>query len=239
MSQETMPPQHQKEQPGKEAEMTPKPQSEEKEYKSCGRLKDKAALITGGDSGIGRAVAVAFAKEGADIAIVYLSEHQDAQDTKRLVEETGRRAVLISGDIGEEEFCQSAVRQAVDAFGRLDILVNNAAEQHPQKDIEGISNDQLIRTFKTNIFSMFYMVQAALPHLREGSAIVNSTSVTAYQGHPQLIPYASTKGAIAVFTRSLARSLPTRRRNGLTLSPYATTGRAHLLAMAGLPRNGR
>jgi NAD(P)-dependent dehydrogenase (short-subunit alcohol dehydrogenase family) len=165
------------------------------------------ALITGGDSGIGRAVAVAFAKEGADVAIVYLDEHGDAKETARMVEEAGRRCLLIAGDIGREAFCQRAVKQAVKKLGGLDIVVNNAAEQHPADSIAKISSRQLERTFRTNIFAQFYIVQAALPHLKPGSAIINTTSVTAYRGSPQLIDYAATKGAIVAFTRSLAMQL--------------------------------
>ena len=187
--------------------MTPQPKSDDPQYRGSGKLQGKVALITGGDSGIGRAVAVFYAKEGADVAILYLNEHDDAKETKRLVEEQGRRAVTIAGDIGDENFCQQAVQQAVDALGKLDILVNNAAEQHPQKSILDISKEQLERTFRTNIFGMFFMTKAAMKHLHEGSAIVNTTSVTAYQGNPQLLDYSSTKGAIVAFTRALSQSL--------------------------------
>ena len=207
MPEELQPPQHQDQQPGRESEMTPKPKSDDPQYRGSGKLEGKVALITGGDSGIGRAVAIAFAKEGADVAIMYLNEHDDAKETKRLVEELGRRAVAIAGDIGDENFCQQAVQQAVGEFGKLDILVNNAAEQHPQESIEDISKEQLERTFRTNIFSMFFMTKAAMKHLQEGSAIINTTSVTAYQGSPQLLDYSSTKGAIVAFTRSLSQSL--------------------------------
>ncbi len=205
--EQLQPPQHQEEQPGRESEMTPRPKADDPQYRGSGKLEGKIALITGGDSGIGRAVAIAFAKEGANVAILYLNEHDDAKETKRLVEEQGRRAVTIAGDIGDENFCQQAVQQAVDEFGKLDILVNNAGEQHPQQSIEDISKEQLERTFRTNIFSMFFMTKAALKHLKEGSAIVNTTSVTAYQGSPQLLDYSSTKGAIVAFTRSLSQSL--------------------------------
>lgn len=207
MPEELQPPQHQDQQPGRESEMTPRPKSDDPQYRGSGKLEGKVALITGGDSGIGRAVAIAFAKEGADVAIMYLNEHDDAKETKRLVEELGRRAVAIAGDIGDENFCQQAVQQAVGEFGKLDILVNNAAEQHPQESIEDISKEQLERTFRTNIFSMFFMTKAAMKHLQEGSAIINTTSVTAYQGSPQLLDYSSTKGAIVAFTRSLSQSL--------------------------------
>lgn len=206
-SQSLQPPQHQEQQPGKETEMTPRPKAEDSQYQGSGKLKDKVAIITGGDSGIGRAVAIAFAKEGANVAILYLNEHEDAKQTKQLVEEQGGRAVAIAGDIGDESFCQQAVQQTVDEFGKLDILVNNAAEQHPQETIENISAQQLERTFRTNIFSMFFMTKAALKHLQEGSAIINTTSVTAYQGNPTLLDYSSTKGAIVAFTRALSQNL--------------------------------
>jgi NAD(P)-dependent dehydrogenase (short-subunit alcohol dehydrogenase family) len=205
--QSLQPPQHQDQQPGRESEMTPRPKADDPQYRGSGKLQGKVALITGGDSGIGRAVAIAFAKEGADVAIMYLNEHDDAKETKQLVEEQGRRAALIAGDIGDEAFCQQAVQQTVDEFGKLDILVNNAAEQHPQQSIEDISAQQLERTFRTNIFSMFFLTKAAMKHLNEGSAIVNTTSVTAYKGNPQLLDYSSTKGAIVAFTRSLSQSL--------------------------------
>lgn len=204
---ESQPAQQQAQQPGIEAQMTPKPQADDAQYRGSGKLQGKVALITGGDSGIGRAVAIAFAKEGADVAIMYLNEHDDAKETKRLVEAQGQKAITIAGDIGDESFCQLAIQQAVDELGKLDILVNNAAEQHPQKSIEDISAQQLERTFRTNIFSMFYLTKAALKHLQAGSAIVNTTSVTAYKGNQQLIDYASTKGAIVAFTRSLSQSL--------------------------------
>lgn len=193
--------------PGNESDMTKKPKSEKDTHRGSGKLQEKVALITGGDSGIGRAVAVAFAKEGADIAISYLNEHKDAEETKRLVEDKGRKCILISGDIGNEEFCRDTVRKTVDQLGKLDILVNNAAEQHPQESIEQITSEQLQRTFATNIFAMFYLTKAALPHLGEGSTIVNTTSVTAYKGNPKLLDYSSTKGAIVAFTRSLSESL--------------------------------
>ncbi len=205
--QSLQPPQHQDQQPGRESEMTPRPKADDPQYRGSGKLQDKVALITGGDSGIGRAIAIFYAKEGADVAILYLNEHDDAKETKRLVEEQGRRAVTIAGDIGDENFCQQAVQQAVDALGKLDILVNNAAEQHPQESILDISKEQLERTFRTNIFGMFFMTKAAMKHLHEGSAIVNTTSVTAYKGNPTLLDYSSTKGAIVAFTRSLSQSL--------------------------------
>ena len=205
------PPQEQDRQPGLRAEMEPKPRAEMRDYRAAGRLEGRAALITGGDSGIGRAVAIGCAKEGADVAIVYLDEHADAESTKALVEEQGRRCITIAGDVGDEAFCRDAVARTVEAFGRLDLLVNNAGEQHPQDRLEDISTEQMERTFRTNIFAMFHMTKAALVHLPPGAAIVNSTSVTAYRGSPHLIDYASTKGAIVGFTRSLAGNLKERR----------------------------
>ncbi|HEU5015953.1 MAG TPA: SDR family oxidoreductase [Roseiflexaceae bacterium] len=207
MSEQKQQPQHQDRQPGLESQMMPKPNADDPSYQGSGKLRDKAAIITGGDSGIGRAVAIAFAKEGADVAIVYLNEHEDAEETRRRVEQHGRRCITIAGDIGDESFCQQAVKQAVNDLGRLDILVNNAAEQHPQDSITKISAEQLERTFRTNIFGMFFMTKAALPHLGKGSAIINTTSVTAYQGSPQLLDYSATKGAILAFTRSLSQGL--------------------------------
>jgi NAD(P)-dependent dehydrogenase (short-subunit alcohol dehydrogenase family) len=201
------PPQHQDQRPGVEHEMEPRPQAERPEYRGCDKLRDKVALITGGDSGIGRAVAIAYAKEGADVAIVYLNEHEDAEATRRRVLEIGRRCIAIAGDVGEEGFCREAVQRTVDEFGRLDILVNNAAEQHPQESIEAVSAEQLERTFRTNLFGMFFMTKAAMPHLGEGSSIINSTSVTAYIGNPTLLDYSASKGAIVSFTRSLSQAL--------------------------------
>jgi NAD(P)-dependent dehydrogenase (short-subunit alcohol dehydrogenase family) len=192
--------------PGHESQLEPKPDWQPK-YPGSGRLKDKVALITGADSGIGRAVAALFAREGADIAILYLCEHDDAAKTKEIVEKEGRRAITIPGDIGDRKFCEDAVRQTVDQLGRLDVLVNNAGEQHSDKDIEDISEDQLKRTFQTNIFGMFYLTQAAAPHLKEGSAIINCTSETMYSGSKHLLDYSATKGAITAFTRSLALNL--------------------------------
>ncbi|MNS81336.1 General stress protein 39 [compost metagenome] len=177
----------------------------------AGKLKGKVALITGGDSGIGRAVALAYAKEGADIAIVYLSEHDDAKKTQDEVEKTGRKALLIPGDIGDEAFAQEAVQKTVSELGGLDILVNNAGEQHPQENIEDITSEQLERTFRTNIFAMFYLTKAAMPHLKKGSTIINTASVTAYKGSPALLDYSSTKGAIVSFTRSLSMNLVSKK----------------------------
>lgn len=223
-TQQTLPPQHQERQPGLRSEMTPKPEAIEESQRGCGRLRSKVALITGGDSGIGRAVAIAFAKEGADIAIVYLNEHEDAQETQRLVEQEGKSSLLIAGDVGDEEFCRQAVQQTVDNYGKLDILVNNAAEQHPKNSLEEISEEQLVKTFRTNIFSMFFMTKAALKHLGEGSAIINTTSVTAYRGSSHLLDYSSTKGAIVAFTRSLALNLADKgiRVNAVAPGPVWT-----------------
>ena len=187
--------------------MRPRPDSGERQYRGSGRLAGRKALITGGDSGIGRAVAVLFSKEGADCAVLYRNEHRDAKETRRLVEGEGRTCILIAGDIGEERFCRNAVRQAIKELGGLDILVNNAAEQHPQKTIEKISAKQLERTFRTNIFGMFFITKAAMKCLTEGASIINTTSVTAYRGSAHLLDYSATKGAIVAFTRSLSQAL--------------------------------
>jgi len=192
--------------PGHESKLEPKPDWEPR-YGGSGRLKDKVALITGADSGIGRAVAALFAGEGADVVIVYLCEDDDAAFTKSIVEKEGRRAITIAGDIGDKDFCERAVEQTVRKFGKLDILINNAGEQHPDKDIRDISEDQLRRTFQTNIFGMFFMTQAARPHLKKGASIINCTSVTMYKGSEDLLDYSATKGAITAFTRSLSQNL--------------------------------
>jgi NAD(P)-dependent dehydrogenase (short-subunit alcohol dehydrogenase family) len=192
--------------PGHESELEPKPRWEPR-YKGSDRLKGKVALVTGADSGIGRAVAALFAREGADVAIVYLCEHDDAAKSKQIVEQEGRRAIVIPGDIGDKQFCERAVQQTVDQLGGLDILINNAGEQHSDKDIRDITEDQLKRTFQTNIFGMFFLTQAAAPHLKEGSAIINCTSETMYAGSGHLLDYSATKGAITAFTRSLAQNL--------------------------------
>jgi NAD(P)-dependent dehydrogenase (short-subunit alcohol dehydrogenase family) len=197
---------HEDQLPGHESELEPKPDWEPR-YPGSGRLGGKVALITGADSGIGRAVAALYAREGADIAILYLCEHDDAAKTKEIVEAEGRRAITIAGDIGEPDFCARAVRETVDALGRLDILVNNAGEQHPDKDITDISEEQLKRTFQTNIFGMFFLTQAAREHLKPGAAIINCTSVTMYKGSKELLDYSATKGAITAFTRSLSENL--------------------------------
>lgn len=221
---QTMPPQHQNHQPGLESEMNPKPNSVDRQYKGSGKLLGKVAIITGGDSGIGKAAAVCYAAEGADVVIVYLNEHSDAKETMRLIEKEGRRCLLIAGDVGEEAFCQEVVRKSIATFGKLDILVNNAAEQHPQESIENITQEQLEKTFRTNIFSYFYFTKAALPHLKSGAAIINTASITAYKGNPQLIDYSSTKGAIVAFTRSLSMSLADKgiRVNGVAPGPIWT-----------------
>lgn len=203
----SFPPQHQEVQPGIEAIMEPRPIFDNPDYKGSGKLKNKVALITGGDSGIGRATAVAFAKEGADVVIIYLYEHVDAEETKRYIEKLGSRCITIAGDISEESFCGAAVEKTIEVFGRMDILVNNAAVQFPQPSIECITSEQLELTFKINIFPMFYFTKAALPHMKRGSAIINTASVTAYEGNKELIDYSATKGAIVTFTRSLSQSL--------------------------------
>ena len=204
--------------------MRPRPQADDPAHRGSGKLRDKFALISGGDSGIGRAVAIAFAKEGAQVAIIYLNEHKDARETRRLVEEYGARCILIAGDVGDEKFCQRAIRQTVKELGGLDILVNNAAEQHPQDSIEKISEKQLVRTFRTNIFSMFYLTKAAMKHLRAGSVIINTSSVTAYKGSGHLLDYSATKGAITAFTRSLSEALVEKkiRVNGVAPGPIWT-----------------
>ena len=201
-----VPAQQQDRQPGLEREMTPAPQFAGR-GQGGGRLKDKVALITGGDSGIGRAVAVLFAREGADVAVLYLDEDEDAEKTKGEVEEAGARCLLLRGDVGDEDFCKQAVEQTVEAFDGLNILVNNAAEQHPRKSLLDITEQQLERTFRTNIFGQFFMTKAALPHLQEGDSVINTCSVTAFKGSPGLLDYSATKGAIVAFTRSLSQNL--------------------------------
>jgi NAD(P)-dependent dehydrogenase (short-subunit alcohol dehydrogenase family) len=218
------PAQKQSRQPGIESKMRPLPESEGSEYLPAGKLQDMVALITGGDSGIGRAVAFAYAKEGADVAIVYLNEHDDAHDTKTRVEQLGQRCILLAGDVGDPEFCADAVSLTVEEFGKLDILVNNAAEQHPQESLLDITPEQLERTFRTNIFSYFYMAREALKYMRPGSVIINTSSVTAYRGSSHLVDYASTKAAIVGFTRSLALTLADQgiRVNGVAPGPIWT-----------------
>ncbi|KZM58307.1 NAD(P)-dependent oxidoreductase [Geobacillus stearothermophilus] len=222
--QTTLPPQHQTRQPGLQTEMNPQPITIKDTYKGSGKLENRVAIISGGDSGIGRAVAVHFAKEGADVAILYLNEHEDAEETKRLVEQEGRRCLAMAGDIGDETFCKEAVKQTIEAFGKLDIVVNNAAEQHPQPNFLNITAAQLEKTFRTNVFGCFFLTKAALPHLKSGSAIINTASITAYEGNEQLIDYSATKGAIVAFTRSLAKALVGQgiRVNGVAPGPIWT-----------------
>jgi len=218
------PPQHQHQQPGIESQMNPRPVSITANYRASGKLENKVALISGGDSGIGRAVALAFAREGANVAIAYLNEHDDAAETKQRVEQAGKRCLVVAGDVGDEQFCQQVVAQTVKEFGQLDILVNNAAEQHVQTSLKNISAEQLERTFRTNIFSYFFLSKAALPHLKSGSVIINTTSVTAYHGNEQLLDYSATKGAVVAFTRSLCLSLIDQgiRVNGVAPGPIWT-----------------
>lgn len=213
------PSQHQNNQPGNEEQMKPTPIYELDGYnRACRKLEGKVAVITGGDSGIGRAVAIAFAQEGAKLAILYLNEHEDGEKTKKLVEQKGAQCILISGDIGEEQFCKTAVKQVVDTYGTIDILINNAGEQHPQDKLEYITTEQLMRTFNTNFFGAFFMTKAAIPHLKKGATIINTTSVVAYKGHETLIDYSATKGALTSFTRSLALNLAP---NGIRVNAVA------------------
>ncbi len=220
----TLPPQHQQRQPGIQREMDPLPEELADWYVGSGKLDGKRALITGGDSGIGRAVAILFAREGADVAIAYLDEEDDAHDAKRLVEREGQRCWLFPGDLGDVDYCERLVSDAVAKLGGLDIVVNNAAEQHVDADLEDLTPEQLERTFKTNVLSMFHVSRAALEHLEEGSTIINTTSVVSYKGKPVLVDYAATKGAITSFTRSLAAQLADRgiRVNGVAPGPIWT-----------------
>jgi NAD(P)-dependent dehydrogenase (short-subunit alcohol dehydrogenase family) len=220
----TFPEQHQQEQPGHEHLMDPRPISENPEYIGSGKLKGKVAVITGGDSGIGRAVSYAFAKEGANLVIVYFNEHQDAEETKQRVESLGRRCLLIAGDLKEESFSAEIAQRTIDEFGKIDILVNNAAMQVPQKSLLDISAQQLEDTFRTNIFSVFYLTKAVLPYLYDGSSIINTTSVTAYAGNKMLVDYSATKGAMVTFIRSLSLQLAELgiRVNGVAPGPIWT-----------------
>lgn len=202
-----IPEQKQDTQPGIEAEMNPLPISDYKECDNNKLLEGKVAVITGGDSGIGKAVGIAFAKEGADIAIIYLNENEDAQNTKKIIEGLGKRCVLIPGNIGDENFCNEAVKKVIQECKHIDILVNNAAEQHPQNSILDITKEQLEKTFSTNVFGMFYITKAVLPHLKQGSSIINTASITAYKGDEGLIDYSASKGAVVSLTRSLSQSL--------------------------------
>lgn len=223
MKSKGQPPQQQNP-PGSEAQMIPKPESENPNYKASDKFKDKVVVITGADSGIGKACAIAFAKEGAKIAVMYLSEDQDAEDTKNRIEEVGSEALLIKGDIGSKEFCNESIQKVIKKFGKIDIIINNAAEQHTKANIEDISEEQLRRTFQTNIFSFFFMIQAALPYLKKGSSIINTTSVTAFRGSDQLLDYSATKGAILTLTRSLALNLASKgiRVNAVAPGPIWT-----------------
>ncbi|MFI8692332.1 SDR family oxidoreductase [Stutzerimonas kunmingensis] len=220
---QTLPPQEQPE-PGKEGLMNPRPEYRGEDYKAAGKLEGKVAIITGGDSGIGRSVAVLYAREGADVAILYLDQHQDAEETRTVVEQYGRRCLTFAGDVADRDVCRKVIDETLAAFGNLDILVNNAAEQHPQEKLEDISEEQWEKTFRTNIFGMFQMTKAALPHLGKGASIINTTSVTAYKGSPQLLDYSATKGAITAFTRSLSMNLAERgiRVNGVAPGPIWT-----------------
>lgn len=203
----TPPAQHQETQPGREQDMHPRPIYCRDDYQPADKLRGKVAIITGGDSGIGRAVAVHYAKEGAKVMLVYLEEHQDAEQTCEEIRQQGGEVIARAGDIGQKSVCEQVVRETLDAWGQLDILVNNAGEQHPKKELNDITEEQLLRTFQTNVFAMFYLTQAALASLQPGSVIINTTSVTAYKGNPILLDYASSKGAVTAFTRSLAINL--------------------------------
>lgn len=224
MATATKTPAKQNKQPGIEAKMNPSPEYIKDTYQPAEKLKGKAAFITGGDSGIGRAVSVHFAEEGADIAIVYLNEDVDAKETKNLVEATGRKCLLIKGDIKSADFCKKAFEKAVKEYGHIHILVNNAGMQFPQKEVKEISEEQLDTTFKTNIFAQFYFAEAAAAQMKKGDCIINTTSVTAYRSSPSLVDYSSTKGAITAFTRSLATNLVEKgiRVNGVAPGPVWT-----------------
>lgn len=217
-------PKQQQNPPGLESKMSPEPQSENPDYSPSGKLKNKVVIITGGDSGIGKATAILFAKEGAKIAIIYHSSDEDADKTKKRIEEIGSECLLIKGDIGDKNFCYEAVGKIINKFNKIDILINNAGEQHPQESIEDIDETQLISTFKTNIFSIFYLTQAAMPYLAKGSSILNNASVTAYKGNKTLLDYSSTKGAIVSFTRSLSLNIADKgiRVNAVAPGPIWT-----------------
>ena len=220
----SIPAQHQRRQPGLEHRMEPPPIVIREDYRGSGKLTGRVALISGGDSGIGRAAAVHFAREGADVAFLYLNEHEDAAQTVQFIEAEGRQALALSGDVGDAKVCRKAVKDTLRKFGRLDVLVNNAAEQHPQDDLLSITPEQLEQSFRTNVFGMFYLTQAALPHLTAGASIIVTTSVTAYRGSESLIDYASTKGAQVSFTRSLSANLAAKgiRVNAVAPGPIWT-----------------
>jgi len=221
---QTLPPQHQDHRPGTESEMHPRPEYKAEDYKAAGKLQGKVAVISGADSGIGRAVAVVYAKEGADVVVLYLDQPEDAEETRRQVEQLGRQCLTLAGDVADATYCRLVVDQTMAKWGRLDVLVNNAGEQHPQDRLEDISEEQWERTFRTNIFGMFQLTKAALPSMKEGGVIINTTSVTAYKGNPKLIDYSSTKGAITAFTRSLSMNLASRgiRVNAVAPGPIWT-----------------
>lgn len=223
-TKQLQPPQHQEKQPGLESLMNPKPVFDNSLYKGSGKLQGKCALITGGDSGIGKAVAIAFAKEGANISIAYFDEHEDAKMTKQLVESYGVKCVLVAGDLSEEEHCIETVKSTAEKLGNLHVIVNNLAVQYPQNSLLDITASQLEQTFRTNLFSYFYITKAALPYLKKGDCIINTASITAYEGHESLLDYASSKGAIVSFTRSLSKSLVKVgiRVNGVAPGPIWT-----------------
>ncbi|MFN7141353.1 MAG: SDR family oxidoreductase [Limisphaerales bacterium] len=222
--EQRQPPAQQQNLPGEESKMTPQPLAEDPRYRPSGKLEGKVAIVTGGDSGIGRSVAIYFAKEGADVAILYLNEEKDAEDTANRIKELGRRCIKLAGDVGDENFCKKAVESVVSEFGKLDIVVNNAAEQHVVQTFQEISAEQMERTFKTNFFGYFHLTKAAIAHLKPGSSIINTTSVQAYEPKPYLMDYASTKAAILNFTRSLARELAEKgiRVNAVAPGPIWT-----------------
>jgi NAD(P)-dependent dehydrogenase (short-subunit alcohol dehydrogenase family) len=221
---QSLPAQHQDDQPGHETQMFPAPAYKSDDYKAADKLKGKVAIITGADSGIGRSVAVTFAKEGANVVMLYLNEHDDAKTTKAEIEKYGGECLCFAGDVAERSVCERAVKAAVDKWGRVDILVNNAGEQHPQERLEDISEEQWEKTFRTNIFAMFQLTKVALLHMREGSTIINTSSITAFRGSAHLLDYSSTKGAITAFTRSLAMNLAGRgiRVNSVAPGPIWT-----------------
>ena len=202
-----------------ESQMDPQPIYDNTTHKGYGRLKDKVAIVTGGDSGIGRAISVAYAKEGANVVVVYYDSNDDAEKTREIIQSYGGKCILMNGDLGKSSFSEEIVEKTLKEFKKIDIIVNNAAEQHPQESLLDITDDQLERTFRTNIFSMFYLVRTALPHLKEGAAIINTTSVTSFRGNPVLLDYSSTKGAISSFTRSLAINLADKRIRVNQVSP--------------------